>query len=93
MRGTPAAVGSIGIVKRARLRLSAASSRSPWSTCTSTAVWLSAAVVNVSFTPTGIVVFRSMRRVKTPPIVSMPSESGTTSRSSMSFRPPVRIPA
>ena len=41
----PPAAASIGIVKRARLRLSAASSRSPWSTWTSTAVWLSTAVV------------------------------------------------
>ena len=44
----PPGSGSIGIVKRARLRLSAASSRSPCSTWTSTAVWLSTAVVKVS---------------------------------------------
>src|SRR5438552_1434898 len=87
-RGTPAGKGSMGILKRARLRLSVASSRSPCSTWTSTAVWLSTAVVKVSFTLTGIVVLRSTSRVNTPPIVSMPSESGTTSSSSMSRRLP-----
>src|SRR5579883_2538725 len=92
-RATPAGRGSIGIVKRARLRLSAASSRSPWSTWMSTDVWPSTAVVKVSLALAGIVVLRSIRRLKTPPMVSMPSESGTTSRSSMSRRAPTRSPA
>ncbi len=92
-RGTPAGCGSMGIEKRARLRLSLASSRSPWSTWTSTDVWLSTAVVKFSLTLTGIVTLRSIRRVNTPPMVSIPSDSGITSRSSMSRRPPVRMPA
>src|SRR3712207_8010993 len=50
--------------------------RSPCSTWTSTLVWLSAAVENTSLFFVGIVVFRGMRVVMTPPNVSMPSESG-----------------
>ena len=92
-RGTPAGSGQIGILKRARLRLSLASSRSPCRTWMSTAVWLSTAVVKVSLTLVGMVVLRSTSRVKTPPMVSMPSESGTTSRRSMSRRRPERMPA
>jgi hypothetical protein len=38
----------------------------------------------------GIVVLRSMIRVKTPPSVSMPSDSGVTSSSSMSLTSPLR---
>ena len=49
-------------------------SDSPWSTCTSTDGWLSSAVVNVSDFCVGIVVFRSISRVNTPPFVSMPSD-------------------
>src|SRR5438552_2693051 len=59
----------------------------------STDVWLSTAVVNVSLTLAGIVVLRSVRRVTTPPTVPIPSDSGTTSRRSMSRRPPERMPA
>src|SRR5207245_2415669 len=92
-RGTQAGSGQIGILKRARLRVSLASSRSPWRTWMSTAVWLSTAVVKVSLTLVGMVVLRSTSRVKTPPMVSMPSESGTTSRRSMSRRRPERMPA
>ena len=40
----------------------------------------------------GIEVFRSMRRVQTPPTVSIPSESGVTSRSSRPFTVPAKTP-
>ena len=56
--------------------LSAAISRSPWNTRMVTAVWLSSAVENTWLFLVGIVVLRSIRRVKTPPSVSMPSDSG-----------------
>ena len=60
--------------------LNAAISDSPWSTWISTEGWLSSAVVNVSDFFVGMVVLRSISFVKTPPFVSMPSESGVTSR-------------
>ena len=78
---------------RPRVRLSRAISRSPWSTWISTEVWLSDAVENTSERFAGMVVFRSMRRVMTPPSVSTPSDSGVTSRSRMSFTSPERTPA
>ena len=73
--------------------LSAAISRSPWKTRMVTAVWLSSAVENTWLFLVGIVVLRSMSRVNTPPSVSMPSESGVTSRSSTSFTSPWSTPA
>ena len=54
----------------------AAISRSPCSTCTSTEVWPSAAVEKIWLFVHGMVVLRSIRRVNTPPIVSMPRDSG-----------------
>jgi hypothetical protein len=57
-------------------RLSAARSRSPWSTTMSTAVWFSSAVLNTSVRRAGMVVLRSMNLVITPPMVSTPSDSG-----------------
>ncbi len=45
-----------------------------------TAVWLSSAVENTWLFLVGIVVLRSINRVNTPPSVSMPSDSGVTSR-------------
>ena len=59
--------------------LNPAISDSPWSTCTSTDGWLSSAVVNVSDFLVGMVVLRSISFVITPPLVSMPRESGVTS--------------
>ena len=56
--------------------LSAAKSRSPWRTWTSTCVWFSDAVEKTWLLLVGMVVLRSIRRVMTPPIVSMPSDSG-----------------
>ena len=67
---------------RPSTRLSAARSRSPCRTTTSTADWLSSAVLNISVRRAGIVVLRSMTFVITPPRVSMPSDSGVTSSSS-----------
>ena len=52
---------------RPSTRLSAARSRSPCSTTTSTADWLSSAVLNTSVRRAGIVVLRSMILVITPP--------------------------
>ena len=73
--------------------LSAAISRSPWNTRIVTAVWLSSAVENTWLFLVGIVVLRSMRRVNTPPSVSMPSDSGVTSSSSTSLTSPCSTPA
>mmetsp|Transcript_15047 Transcript_15047/g.25764 ORF Transcript_15047/g.25764 Transcript_15047/m.25764 type:complete len:224 (+) Transcript_15047:817-1488(+) len=71
-----------------RSLLSAAISRSPWNTLMPTCVWLSAAVENTWLFLVGIVVLRLMRRVNTPPSVSIPSDSGVTSSSRMSFTSP-----
>ncbi len=73
--------------------LSAAISRSPWKTRMVTAFWLSSAVENTWLFLVGIVVLRSMRRVNTPPSVSMPSDSGVTSSSSTSLTSPCSTPA
>mmetsp|Transcript_4003 Transcript_4003/g.12806 ORF Transcript_4003/g.12806 Transcript_4003/m.12806 type:complete len:446 (+) Transcript_4003:240-1577(+) len=72
--------------------LSAAISRSPCSTLMPTCVWLSAAVENTWPFLVGMVVLRGMSRVKTPPSVSMPSDSGVTSSSRMSFTSPLSTP-
>src|SRR5690606_8065612 len=53
-----------------------ACSRSPCSTCTVTADWLSSAVEKVCEALVGTVVFFSMILVNTPPRVSMPRLSG-----------------
>ena len=68
-------------------------SRSPWSTWISTDGWLSSAVVNTSERLVGMVVLRSMSRCMTLPLVSMPSDSGVTSRSRTSFTSPFSTPA
>ena len=73
--------------------LSAAISRSPWKTRMVTAVWLSSAVEKTWLFLVGIVVLRSIRRVNTPPSVSMPSDSGVTSSSSTSLTSPLSTPA
>ena len=93
-RGMPAGIGGMPrSLKRASERLSATSSRSPCSTWMSTAVWLSTPVVNISLPVAGIVELRRMIFDTTPPIVSMPSESGVTSSSSMSRLPVTRMSA
>ena len=68
-------------------------SRSPCSTWISTEGCMSSAVVNTSVRRVGMVVLRSMSFVITPPLVSMPSESGVTSRSSTSLTSPLSTPA
>ena len=57
------------------------------------AVWLSTADVNISRPLAGIVELRRMIFDTTPPIVSMPSDSGVTSSSSISRRPLTRMSA
>src|SRR5437899_1905906 len=59
----------------------------------STAVWLSTAVVNISLPVAGIVELRMMIFDITPPIVSMPSDSGVTSSKSISRLPVMRMSA
>ena len=73
--------------------LNVAISDSPWSTWISTEGWLSSAVENVSALRVGIVVFRSMSFVMTPPFVSMPSERGVTSSRRTSLTSPFKTPA
>ena len=58
-----------------------------------TAPWLSSAVEKTWLFFVGIVVLRSIRRVNTPPSVSMPSDSGVTSSSSTSLTSPCSTPA
>ena len=92
--GTPRGAG--GMPTRWNLpsvRLSRAIGRSPCSTCTSTLVWPSAAVENTSLFLVGMVVLRGMSVVMTLPSVSIPSESGVTSRSSRSLTSPESTPA
>mmetsp|Transcript_23724 Transcript_23724/g.78820 ORF Transcript_23724/g.78820 Transcript_23724/m.78820 type:complete len:343 (-) Transcript_23724:846-1874(-) len=72
--------------------LSEAISRSPCSTLMPTCCWLSAAVEKVCDFLVGMVVFRLMSLVITPPSVSIPSESGVTSSSRMSLTSPRSTP-
>ncbi len=59
--GTPRGAGGMpASSKRARLLLSAAISRSPWSTWIGTKFWLSTLVVKISLFSVGIVVLRGM---------------------------------
>ena len=91
--GTPLGAGAIP----SRLNIPSvlfweASSLSPWSTWMDTAVCPSDAVEKIWLFLVGIVVFLSMSFVVTPPRVSIPNESGVTSRRSTSFTSPFRIP-
>ena len=78
--------------KRPNVLLSAAIGRSPCKTWISTAGWLSAAVENTCDFDVGIVVFRSINFVNTPPIVSIPSDNGVTSSKTTSLTSPVITP-
>ena len=69
-------------MKRPRVRLSPAISRSPCSTWISTWGWLSAAVEKTWLRLVGMVVFFSISLVITLPRVSMPRDRGVTSSSS-----------
>ena len=68
MRGMPAGMGAMSFrSKRARLRQSFASSRSPCTTWISTLVWPSTPVVKVSLALAGMVELRWMIFETTPP--------------------------
>jgi len=54
---------------------------------------MSSAVEKVWLFLVGIVVLRSISRVNTPPRVSMPSDSGVTSRRRTSLTSPFKTPA
>ena len=85
-------LGAIGIPESSKspsFLLSAAISLSPWCTWIPTLVWLSAAVEKTWDFLVGIVVFLWISLVKTPPIVSIPRESGVTSRRRTSLTSPV----
>ena len=91
--GTPRGAG--GIESRWNLPmvlLSAAIGRSPCRTWISTDGWLSLAVLKISFFLVGMVVLRSIIFVKTPPRVSMPSDSGVTSSRRTSLTSLFRTP-
>ena len=91
--GTPRGAGAMPASwKRPSVLLYCAISRSPWRTCTSTLVWPSAAVEKIWLFFVGMVVLRSIKRVNTPPTVSMPRESGVTSSRRMSFTSPPSTP-
>lgn len=57
-----------------------------------TVVWLSAAVEYTCDFLVGIVVFLGIIFAITPPKVSMPNESGVTSKSNKSFISPLKTP-
>ena len=87
----PAGCRPAGTCRACLLRY--AMSLSPCSTLISTDGWLSSAVVNTSERFVGIVVLRSMSFVMIWPLVSMPRDSGVTSRSRTSFTSPLSTPA
>mmetsp|Transcript_16408 Transcript_16408/g.62228 ORF Transcript_16408/g.62228 Transcript_16408/m.62228 type:complete len:218 (-) Transcript_16408:461-1114(-) len=91
--GTPRGAGGTPTSsKLPSFLLSAAISRSPWSTVMPTWVWLSAAVEKVWLRRVGMVVLRGMSLVITPPRVSMPRDSGVTSRRMTSVTSPWSTP-
>ena len=92
--GTPRGAGAMPASSKEPSSLfCAAISRSPWKTWICTDGWLSSAVVKVSDRLVGMVVLRSMSLVMTPPLVSMPSDSGVTSSRSTSLTSPRSTPA
>lgn len=72
--------------------LSATIYLSPWKTLIETVVWLSAAVEYTFDCLVGIVVFLVIILVMTPPRVSIPKDSGVTSKSNKSFKSPFKTP-
>ena len=93
--GTPLGAGGISVrLKVPNDTLSATIGLSPWTTLIVTAVWLSAAVVNVLSFEVGIVVFLSIIGSLTPPNVSIPKVNGVTSSKTISLSTsPAIIPA
>ena len=73
--------------------LYAAMSRSPWYTWICTDGWLSSAVVKICERFVGIVVLRSISFSISPPLTSMPRDSGVTSSSRTSLTSPLMTPA
>mmetsp|Transcript_11235 Transcript_11235/g.23768 ORF Transcript_11235/g.23768 Transcript_11235/m.23768 type:complete len:450 (-) Transcript_11235:514-1863(-) len=91
--GTPRGAGGMPTRSNSpRLLLSAAISRSPCMTLIWTCGWLSAAVLKVCCFLVGMVVFRGMSLVMTPPSVSIPRERGVTSSNKISLTSPFRTP-
>ena len=74
-------------LKVPRTWLSLAMARSPCRTLISTVVWKLAAVVKIWLYLVGIVEFRSISLVATPPAVSMDKDNGVTSINKISFKP------
>ena len=92
--GTPrSAFGIPSKRKFPKLLFPLTNSRSPCKIWISTFVWLSTAVENISDFLTGIVVFRAIIFVITPPKVSTPNDNGVTSNNKISLISPARIPA
>mmetsp|Transcript_57952 Transcript_57952/g.164996 ORF Transcript_57952/g.164996 Transcript_57952/m.164996 type:complete len:243 (+) Transcript_57952:346-1074(+) len=92
--GTPRGAGGTPSSRNVpRILLSLANWRSPCSTTISTDGCESTAVEKTSVFLVGMVVFREMRTVATPPRVSTPRDSGVTSSSTMSFTSPASTPA
>ena len=92
--GMPRGAGAMPVSSKVpRALLSRVNSRSPWKTWMDTEGWLSSAVVKVSERLVGMAVLRSMSLAITPPLVSMPSDSGVTSIRSTSLRSPASTPA
>ena len=91
--GTPRLAGAIpSNWKLPSVLLSCAIGLSPCNTWISTAGWLSAAVEKICDLLVGIVVLRGIRTVITPPIVSIPNESGVTSSNNTSLTSPAITP-
>mmetsp|Transcript_26605 Transcript_26605/g.67581 ORF Transcript_26605/g.67581 Transcript_26605/m.67581 type:complete len:202 (-) Transcript_26605:1225-1830(-) len=85
--GTPLGAGGIGpSMKPPSLVLSFVNCLSPWKTTMLTFGWLSTSVVKTLDLRVGIAWLRSISAVMTPPVVSMPSVSGVTSKSTMSLK-------
>ena len=92
--GTPRGAGGMpSRLNSPRTLLSLNIGRSPCATRIMVDVWLSEAVENTWDFLVGMWVFFSINFVFTPPMVSIPSESGITSTSVMSFTSPWKIPA
>mmetsp|Transcript_103935 Transcript_103935/g.144630 ORF Transcript_103935/g.144630 Transcript_103935/m.144630 type:complete len:212 (-) Transcript_103935:1461-2096(-) len=92
--GTPRGAGGTPSRRKVpRILLSFANCRSPCSTTISTDGWESVAVEKTSVFLVGMVVFRGISTVATPPRVSTPRDRGVTSSRTMSFTSPARTPA
>lgn len=87
--GTPLGAGGIPYRSNCpKSLLSAANSLSPWKMRMETTCWLSVAVLKVFCFLVGMVEFLLIMRVKAPPSVSMPSDSGVTSSKTRFFTSP-----